>query len=835
MALMMDSLSGSGPLKADRATTLCFAQERLSLHDLTAGTSGLLNGPDIQVFEPEYERQFLTPSTSAFSSYSHSSQSSSDDGSSGADVIACGDTFVAPGPTSCTFLEKELKRLYAKEDFEVLESLGEGFFGDVYKVKHRISGEIMVLKVGKDRERENRSRVKASILKEVAVLNQLTRHPNILAFRGVCVDIDPTEGLWNLHILVDYCDGGSLSRLICNTQKVFPWRLRCSLARDIACAMQYVHSKSIMHRDLTSMNVLLQTAANGTKAVVADFGLSCRIPHFGECLVQVGTPYWMAPECLKEEFYDQNADVFSFGIIMCQMIARIDADPEAGMYRTNNFGLDYVRFLAHCPMDTPLELLKLAFQCVVMDPTKRPSFEKIHERSQEFLNSYSRDFENSNNLRVDTLAADSRLGRSLSDAALKSTPSFKYTSTKFFPLTNEIEHSKHLKNSSHARSRRPAILVEGIPLSKFENKDPVIERTNKTRMEELARSVAVKEVQPGQETSESGNPFLCHEVYSTTRKLALPEMTSIQRRGSSTSDKQRDRGYTHTGDTSVSEEAVDSLFKHTVPPKNCGSNSRKIVTKEGKKIRRSISVPCALSSTNRLVAVDEDLANPSFSSAYQTSSSSPFVVDGVQCALQGRMTMNFKYEDQKFASRRYPSRRHTVMDGNLVAKEALPLKSLQVLQSFTSEEFRHSPDSNCTFKSSRTIELGVPKTSRSCGQSSNIVLLQPLPVGTADAYHQKLSNSAVYHGVESSTSYEISSKAIYDNVQSYEWTVPESVIEESVAKQVGLCNKQASMSKLSSSIYSGGALLCVSGAEKSGNGHQSTRRLTRFADSCALL
>lgn len=51
---------------------------------------------------------------------------------------------------------------------------------------------------------------------------------------------------------------------------------------------------------------------------------------------------------------------------MCQMIARIDADPEAGMYRTNNFGLDYMRFLAHCPMDTPLELLKLAFQCVVV-------------------------------------------------------------------------------------------------------------------------------------------------------------------------------------------------------------------------------------------------------------------------------------------------------------------------------------------------------------------------------------------------------------------------------------------------------------------------------------
>lgn len=65
--------------------------------------------------------------------------------------------------------------------------------------------------------------------------------------------MDTAEGLWNLHILVDFCDGGSLSRLICDTQRVFAWRLRVILARDIACAMDYVHSKSIMHRDLTSM------------------------------------------------------------------------------------------------------------------------------------------------------------------------------------------------------------------------------------------------------------------------------------------------------------------------------------------------------------------------------------------------------------------------------------------------------------------------------------------------------------------------------------------------------------------------------------------------------
>ncbi|VDO49135.1 unnamed protein product [Onchocerca flexuosa] len=307
-----------------------------------------------------------------------------------------------------------LKRLYARDDFDVLESLGEGFFGDVYKVQHRYTGEIMVLKVGKGRGRD-RIRIKANVLKEVDVLNQLTSHPNLLAFRGVCVDL--TEKSWNLHILMDFCDAGSLSRLICDHQKYFEWSLRCSLARDISYAMDFVHSKGIMHRDLTSMNVLLQKVANRSlKAVVADFGLSCKIPQIVEKLTQVGTPFWMAPECLKEDFYDEKADVFSFGIILCQMIARIDADPEAGLYRTHNFGLDYVRFTAHCPTDTPLDILNLAFQCCLMDPAARPSFMSICDFFTNFRLSRYKDYSDHSSWLVES---DGRLERSLSDATSK--------------------------------------------------------------------------------------------------------------------------------------------------------------------------------------------------------------------------------------------------------------------------------------------------------------------------------------------------------------------------------------------------------------------------------
>ncbi|NXL94882.1 TESK1 kinase, partial [Alectura lathami] len=235
------------------------------------------------------------------------------------------------------------------------------------QVRHRQSGQIMVLKMNK--LTSNRG----NMLREVQLMNRLS-HPNILRFMGVCVH----QG--QLHALTEYINGGNLEQLL-DSPVPLSWATRVKLALDIARGLRYLHSKGIFHRDLTSKNCLVRSEANGYTAVVGDFGLAEKIPTYSEGsekepLAVVGSPYWMAPEVLRGEIYNEKADVFAYGIILCEIIARIPADPDY-LPRTEDFGLDVTTFCTMVEIDCPVAFLQLAFHCCNQEPASRPSFLEI--------------------------------------------------------------------------------------------------------------------------------------------------------------------------------------------------------------------------------------------------------------------------------------------------------------------------------------------------------------------------------------------------------------------------------------------------------------------------
>jgi LIM domain kinase 1 len=285
------------------------------------------------------------------------------------------------------------QRIFRASDLVIGELLGRGFFGEVYKVTHKETKEVMVLKelykwVDEDAQK--------NFLKEVAVLRSLS-HRNVLRFIGVLSKEK------KLPFITEFVGGGTLASLLhgsaSHNQVPLSWSERIHFARDISMGMSYLHSKSIIHRDLNSGNCLVRDVGKDRTVIVADFGLArlCKTSNDGHGTVinrksqrerrkrytVVGTPWYMAPEMLRGNKYDEKVDVFSFGIIMCEIIGRVQADPDF-MPRTDDFGLNRQEFIrAFCCQDEvnpcPEIFYKIAFLCCNLNPDKRPSFKSLQE------------------------------------------------------------------------------------------------------------------------------------------------------------------------------------------------------------------------------------------------------------------------------------------------------------------------------------------------------------------------------------------------------------------------------------------------------------------------
>ncbi|XP_039025508.1 serine/threonine/tyrosine-protein kinase HT1-like [Hibiscus syriacus] len=204
-------------------------------------------------------------------------------------------------------------------------------------------------------------------ISEVALLFHL-RHPNIITFVAACKK-PPV-----FCIITEYLAGGSLRKYLHHQEPYsVPLDLALKLALDIARGMQYLHSQGILHRDLKSENLLL---GEDMCVKVADFGISCLESQCGSAKGFTGTYRWMAPEMIKEKHHTKKVDVYSFGIVLWELLTALtpfdNMTPEQAA-----FAVCQKNARPPLPSSCPLAFCHLINRCWSSNPDKRPQFDEI--------------------------------------------------------------------------------------------------------------------------------------------------------------------------------------------------------------------------------------------------------------------------------------------------------------------------------------------------------------------------------------------------------------------------------------------------------------------------
>ncbi|KAL6076117.1 Nucleolar protein NOP5, putative, expressed [Balamuthia mandrillaris] len=252
------------------------------------------------------------------------------------------------------------------------QRIGKGNFGEVYRGTY-LGTDVAIKKlffVDDDF-------MQKYIEREMDTLTGLS-HPNIVQLMGLCIETD------DMYIITEFISGGDLRSKLKDTSVEMDWNLRVSIARDVALALNYLHSKNIMHRDLKSHNLLV---SENWKVKVCDFGLARSAPDDEtekNNMTIVGTNEWMAPEVAMQENYDKSADVFSFGMVLYELITR-DKPPARKLKDCYGFNADEHK--KNIPADTPPALWDLLVKCAALNGEDRPTIKEVVDELKKIQDS----------------------------------------------------------------------------------------------------------------------------------------------------------------------------------------------------------------------------------------------------------------------------------------------------------------------------------------------------------------------------------------------------------------------------------------------------------------
>ena len=203
------------------------------------------------------------------------------------------------------------------------------------------------------------------------------RHPNICLFIGLSRAPSPDN---RIFIISEFIENGNVRIYIHDETKPFPWRVRLSFATDVTRALAYLHARKCIHRDLKGENLLI--TENG-RLKVTDFGfarIAARNEEESKRLTFCGTDSYMSPEILLGNEFDLPTDVFSLGIIFCEIGARKLADDYHFKRLPPSFSIDTEAARNLMSPGCPPDYFQLCFDCISTKPEARPTTRDILDR-----------------------------------------------------------------------------------------------------------------------------------------------------------------------------------------------------------------------------------------------------------------------------------------------------------------------------------------------------------------------------------------------------------------------------------------------------------------------
>eukprot|EP00002_Diphylleia_rotans_P021020 TRINITY_DN4086_c0_g1_i9.p1 TRINITY_DN4086_c0_g1~~TRINITY_DN4086_c0_g1_i9.p1 ORF type:complete len:583 (-),score=171.43 TRINITY_DN4086_c0_g1_i9:525-2273(-) len=259
----------------------------------------------------------------------------------------------------------------AYEDLEFFKTLGEGNFGTVFHGTY-FGTDVAIKKINDDEQKY--------LDREVMILKSI-RHPNIVQLMGVC------EHSSGLYLVTELLPGGTLRKKLKNPAVEISWPTRINICIDLARALTFLHSKEIIHRDLKSKNVLLD---DHFKVKICDFGLARTMEMDGvpRRMTMCGTDDWMAPEIAAGNPYTELSDVFSFGVILLEVIFRQKPNQDA-IRKSLLYGVDVRTVIERKPKDVPDRLFDVATRACAMDWASRPQMANCLQELKVTLTEYT--------------------------------------------------------------------------------------------------------------------------------------------------------------------------------------------------------------------------------------------------------------------------------------------------------------------------------------------------------------------------------------------------------------------------------------------------------------